>query len=107
MLFLFSVLFTRYFQAKYDSEFFATFITILALGLVFSTLALLPVDIFLVSATVDPTMGIKKEWATPETINRMTKVTSIVYYGQLHIIKLCCTFISTCMNSLLWNHYDV
>ncbi|CEG65235.1 hypothetical protein RMATCC62417_02058 [Rhizopus microsporus] len=81
MLFLFSVLFTRYFQAKYESEFFATFITILALGLVFSTLALLPVDIFLVSATVDPTMGIKKEWATPETINRMTKVTSIVYYA--------------------------
>ncbi|CAO3697630.1 unnamed protein product [Rhizopus microsporus] len=60
MLFLFSVLFTRYFQAKYDSEFFATFITILALGLVFSTLALLPVDIFLVSATVDPKWELRR-----------------------------------------------
>lgn len=80
-LFLFSILFTRHFQAKYESEFFATLITILALGLVFSTLALLSVDIFLVSATVDPSTGTKREWATPEVLIEMTNMTRIVYYG--------------------------
>ncbi|KAI8645542.1 hypothetical protein BD408DRAFT_411600 [Parasitella parasitica] len=79
-LFLFSVGFTRYFQNKYESELFATCITILALGLVFSTLALLPVDIFLVSSTIDQARGLKKDWATPDAIDTMTLTMSIVYY---------------------------
>ncbi|KAI8091112.1 uncharacterized protein B0P05DRAFT_300096 [Gilbertella persicaria] len=79
-VFLCSALFTRYFQDKYESEFFATLITILALGLVFSTLALLPVDILLVSSTVDQTTGIKKSWATPEVIENMTFNMTLVYY---------------------------
>ncbi|KAG2208519.1 hypothetical protein INT47_010215 [Mucor saturninus] len=78
--FFLSVLFTRYFQNKYETEFFATVVTILALGLVFSTLCLLPVDIFLVSSTVDVSKGIKKEWATEQVIQRMTFTMSIVYY---------------------------
>jgi LMBR1 domain-containing protein 1 len=80
--FFFSVLFTRYFQNKYETEFFATLVTILALGLVFSTLCLLPVDIFLVSSTVDVTKGIKKSWATSQVIEAMTFTMSIVYYGK-------------------------
>ncbi|CAO0799625.1 unnamed protein product [Mucor circinelloides] len=87
-LFLFSIGFTRYFQNKYESEFFATFITILALGLVFSTLALLPVDIFLVSSTIDQTKGLKKDWATPDAIETMTLTMSIVYYVCYGLITL-------------------
>lgn len=91
-LFLFSILFTRHFQAKYESEFFATLITILALGLVFSTLALLSVDI-LVSATVDPSTGTKREWATPEVLIEMTNITRIVYYAFYGTITIFCFFL--------------
>jgi LMBR1 domain-containing protein 1 len=52
------------------------------LGLVFSTLTILPVDIFLVSTTVDQQTGIKKEWATPEVIETMTLTLRIVYFGK-------------------------
>ncbi|CEP14813.1 hypothetical protein [Parasitella parasitica] len=79
-LFLFSLGFTRYFQNKYESEFFATCTTILALGLVFSTLTLLPVDIFLVSSTIDQAKGLKKGWATADAIETMKLTMSIVYY---------------------------
>ncbi|GAA5802075.1 hypothetical protein HPULCUR_007535 [Helicostylum pulchrum] len=68
--------FTRYFQNKYETEFFATLVTILALGLIFSTLCLLPIDIFLVSSTVDAAKGIKKGWATAQVIETMTFTTS-------------------------------
>jgi LMBR1 domain-containing protein 1 len=61
----------------------ATITTILALGLVFSCLALLPVDIFLVSSTVDPLTGLKKAWATPDTIENMQFVIQLVYYGKI------------------------
>ncbi|KAK4509176.1 CDP-diacylglycerol--glycerol-3-phosphate 3-phosphatidyltransferase [Mucor velutinosus] len=88
LLFLFSIGFTRYFQNKYESEFFATCITILALGLVFSTLALLPVDIFLVSSTIDQAKGLKKDWATPDAIETMTLTMSIVYYVCYGLITL-------------------
>ncbi|KAI7900291.1 LMBR1-like membrane protein-domain-containing protein [Cokeromyces recurvatus] len=88
LLFLFSIVFTRYFQNKHESEFFATLITILALGLVFSTLILLPVDIFLVSSTVDQTKGIKKEWATPETVEMMTLSIKTAYYICYGLITL-------------------
>lgn len=90
------MLFTRYFQNKYETEFFATLVTILALGLVFSTLCLLPVDIFLVSSTVDVSKGIKKSWATIQVIERMTFTMSIAYYGIFlkkkigSLITMCC-----------------
>ncbi|KAI9476205.1 MAG: hypothetical protein EXX96DRAFT_576195 [Benjaminiella poitrasii] len=87
-LFVFSFVFTRYFQNKQESEFFATLVTILALGLVFSTLILLPVDIFLVSSTVDQTTGIKKEWATLEAVEMMTMTMKIAYYVCYGLITL-------------------
>ncbi|CAO3656079.1 unnamed protein product [Mucor hiemalis] len=86
--FLFSIGFTRYFQNKYESEFFATLVTMLGLGLVFSTLCLLPVDIFLVSSTVNVSEGLKKEWATPEVIASMTFTMHVVYYVCYGLIAL-------------------
>ncbi|KAI9360639.1 hypothetical protein BD770DRAFT_341643 [Pilaira anomala] len=86
--FLFSIGLTRYFQNKYETEFFATLVTILALGLVFSTLCLLPLDIFLVSSTVDPLKGIKKPWATTSVLESMTYTTTIVYYACYGLITL-------------------
>ncbi|KAL1932435.1 hypothetical protein VTP01DRAFT_8113 [Rhizomucor pusillus] len=80
LLLLFSIAFTRYYQHKRESEALATAVTIISLTLVLCTLALLPVDIFLVSSTVDPETGLKKSWADKETIYWMTLTVQIAYY---------------------------
>lgn len=80
-LFIFSIGFTRHYQHKRESEAFATIVTIVALALVLATLALLPVDIFLVSSTVSRDTGLKKSWADEDTIYWMTFVVQAVYYG--------------------------
>ncbi|KAJ8661173.1 hypothetical protein O0I10_002921 [Lichtheimia ornata] len=87
-LFFFSVGFTRYYQHKRESEPFATIVTILALTLVLATLALVPIDIFLVSSTVDSDTGMKKSWADPDTIFWMTLTVQIVYYVCYGMIAL-------------------
>ncbi|KAF8937091.1 hypothetical protein BGZ58_003273 [Dissophora ornata] len=55
-------------------------ITILALTLCLSTVALFPVDIFLVSRIMDPSTGLRREWATDEAIANMQMVVRIIYY---------------------------
>ncbi|KAI8093137.1 uncharacterized protein BX664DRAFT_329013 [Halteromyces radiatus] len=93
IFFLFSIGFTRYYQDKHERDTFATIVTILALGLVLSCLALLPVDIFLVSSTVDQWTGLKKPWATPDTIENMKFVVQWVYYGCYGMIGFFCFFL--------------
>ncbi|KAI8997686.1 hypothetical protein BDB01DRAFT_771978 [Pilobolus umbonatus] len=87
-VFILSALFTRYFQNKHETELFATIITVLSFGLVFSTLALLPVEIFLVSSSVDQERGVKKDWATPATIEHMTATIKLVYFVCYGLITL-------------------
>ena len=79
---MFCIGFTRYYQDRHESELFATVITILGLSLVFATLALLPVDIFLVSSTVDNHTGLKKDWANPDMVYWMTLTIQIIYYSE-------------------------
>lgn len=59
----------------------------IALALIFATVALLPIDIFLVSSTVDTHTGLKKLWADKDTIYWMTFTVQIMYYGKF-IYKL-------------------
>lgn len=79
---MFSVGFVKYYKSRRDSELSATVVSILSLALLFSTAAILPVDIFLVSSTVDPQTGLKKLWADEKTIYWMTLTVQIVYYGK-------------------------
>ncbi|KAI7847258.1 hypothetical protein BDC45DRAFT_23226 [Circinella umbellata] len=87
-LFVFSTGFTRYYQHKHESESFATIVTILALTLILATLALTPIDIFLVSSTVDSMTGLKKGWADKDTIYWMTTTVQIVYYGCYGLVAI-------------------
>ena len=57
-------------------------ITILALTLCLTTVALHPVDIFLVSNIMDPATGLRYEWATNEAIAEMQLSVKIIYYGK-------------------------
>ncbi|CAO3665882.1 unnamed protein product [Umbelopsis vinacea] len=79
-LVVFCIGFTRHYQDRHESELFATIITILGLSLLFATLALLPVDIFLVSSTIDYHTGLKKDWANPDMVYWMTLTIQIIYY---------------------------
>lgn len=81
MLSLFSIGFTRYYQSKRDSELSATIVTMVALTFIFATVALLPIDVFLVSSTVDSHTGLKKLWADGDTIYWMTFTVQIMYYS--------------------------
>lgn len=74
--------FTKYYQSRRDSELSATIVTILSFTLIFATVALMPIDIFLVSYTVDPSTGLKKTWADEDTIYWMTFSVNIMYYGK-------------------------
>ncbi|KAI8330956.1 hypothetical protein EDC96DRAFT_579812 [Choanephora cucurbitarum] len=77
---LFSVGFTQYYQSKRESERSATLVTTLLIAVSLWTVALLPIDIFLVSSTVDSETGLKKKWADGDTIYWMTLTVQTVYY---------------------------
>ncbi|KAI8078166.1 uncharacterized protein B0P05DRAFT_542805 [Gilbertella persicaria] len=77
---LFSIAFTKYYQSKRDSQRSATLVTMISLTLILATVALLPIDIFLVSSTVDSDTGLKKKWADSDTIYWMTFTVQTMYY---------------------------
>ncbi|CAG8614257.1 11136_t:CDS:10 [Funneliformis mosseae] len=93
VLFIFSIAFTRYYQDKHDSERLATIVAICSLALCLSTVALFPVDIFLVSSTVDLSTGLKHEWATKEVVEGIVHNLKFVYYGTYGLIAIFCAFI--------------
>ncbi|KAG0047621.1 hypothetical protein BGZ83_007350 [Gryganskiella cystojenkinii] len=72
-----SIFFTLYYSDRRDREPFAMIVTILALTLCLSTVALFPVDIFLVSRILDPLTGLRRAWATDEAIIQMQAVVRI------------------------------
>ncbi|RIA80145.1 putative lysosomal cobalamin transporter [Glomus cerebriforme] len=93
VLFVFSILLTKYYQDKHDSERLATVVTICSLALCLSTVALFPVDIFLVSSTVDLRTGLKHEWATKEIVEGIVHNLKFIYYGSYGLIAIFCAFI--------------
>lgn len=54
----------------------------LALTLILSTAALLPIDVFLVSSTVNSETGLKKDWADADTVYWITFTVQVLYYGR-------------------------
>jgi len=81
-LLLFSIFFTVYYSDRQDREPFAMLVTVLALTLCLSTVALFPVDIYLVSRIMDPNTGQRRSWATDAAIEQMQLSVRIVYYGK-------------------------
>jgi LMBR1 domain-containing protein 1 len=71
-----------YYSDRQDREPFAMLVTVLALTLCLSTVALFPVDIYLVSGIMDPSTGQRRSWATDEAIEYMQLSVRIVYYGK-------------------------
>lgn len=89
---LFSIGFIKYYQSRRDNQLSSTIVTMIALTLILTTVSLLPVDIFLVSATVDKHTGLKKLWADRDTIYWITLTVQIMYYGKsflVHVVEMC------------------
>ncbi|KAI8088321.1 putative lysosomal cobalamin transporter [Thamnidium elegans] len=90
---LFSIAFTKYHQSKRESELSATIVTTVAITLILATVALLPIDVFLVSSTVDSHTGLKKNWADADTVYWMTFTVQVMYYIFYGSIVAICFFI--------------
>ncbi|RKP24906.1 hypothetical protein SYNPS1DRAFT_6861, partial [Syncephalis pseudoplumigaleata] len=69
--------FTRHYQDPAESESLVTAVTVLGLTFCLFVLTLAPLDIFLVSSTVDQATGLKQAWATPEYIDGFQTTLSI------------------------------
>ncbi|KAI9032773.1 hypothetical protein CLU79DRAFT_727872 [Phycomyces nitens] len=92
-LYLFSAGFINYYHDKHHSRTAVTLVSVWAVGLALCLLALLPVDVFLVSITVDHQTGLKQEWADENTVYWITMGTFIVYYGCHALIGLLLFFV--------------
>ncbi|KAK3846295.1 MAG: hypothetical protein J3R72DRAFT_434559 [Linnemannia gamsii] len=92
ILLAFSIFFTLYYSDTTEREPFALIVTVLALTVCLSTVALFPVDIFLVSRIMDPATGLRRGWATDEAIAHMQNTVRILYYGAYGLIGSFCFF---------------
>ena len=88
----FSWLLTRYYEDRSDRERLPTIVTVLGLSLVLASVTLVPVDIFILSSTVDASTGQRYDWATSEEVARQTKIITDLYYA-LYTIMSVFTFI--------------
>ncbi|KAI9593592.1 hypothetical protein BDF19DRAFT_153011 [Syncephalis fuscata] len=90
VLALLSWAFTCYYQDPAESESLVTTVTVVGLTFCLCVLALAPLDIFLVSSTVDQGTGLKRSWATPDHIDDFLTTLSIIYYVCFAGIVLLC-----------------
>ncbi|KAG0304516.1 hypothetical protein BGZ98_005432 [Dissophora globulifera] len=67
-------------------------VTVLALTLCLTTVALFPVDIFLVSSIMDPSTGLRYDWATDSVIAEIQFSVKIIYYLAYGFIASFCFF---------------
>lgn len=79
---LFSVGFIKFYQSKRDTSLWVTIVTMITLTIAFGMVTLIPLDIFLVSNTVDRHTGLKKRWADGDTIYWTTLIVQVLYYGK-------------------------
>ncbi|PFH57031.1 hypothetical protein XA68_15603 [Ophiocordyceps unilateralis] len=68
-------------------------VAIISLTALLATVLLLPVDIALVSATASPSLGAKKDWATPDRVRSILQTLKIVYYSLYSLDALLCLIV--------------
>ncbi|KAF7726822.1 hypothetical protein EC973_008423 [Apophysomyces ossiformis] len=93
LLLLFSSWFTEYYRSKQHHQVHATVVTVAATTIALMTNALLPMDAFFVSWTVDRDQGLKKPWANKDTIYWMMLSVQVVYYVLYCLIAVFCFFV--------------
>ncbi|KAI1334245.1 hypothetical protein F5Y15DRAFT_402438 [Xylariaceae sp. FL0016] len=80
-------------QTPRDRSAIVSIVAIISLTALLATVFLLPVDIALVSATVNTSLGVKKDWATPSRVHKILLTLKIVYYSLYSFDALLCLVI--------------
>ncbi|KAF8943814.1 hypothetical protein BGZ47_005034, partial [Haplosporangium gracile] len=88
----FSIFFTVYYSDRQDREPFAMLVTVLSLTLCLTTVALFPVDIFMVSRIMDPKTGLRHDWATDAAIAERQQSVQMTYAVAYGLIAMFCFF---------------
>ncbi|KAJ3089376.1 hypothetical protein HK102_006538 [Quaeritorhiza haematococci] len=85
---LFATIFTHHYQDPQEKELLVTVVNILGITVCLCTLAIVPVDVFLVSATTNYTTGLKYAWATNETVSFIVDSLSTAYYAFYGVVAI-------------------
>jgi len=85
--FIFSASYIKYFQHTRERECSSTMVAIFALMVSLITIALVPVDIFLVSSLKQED-GTFFDWATPEVVDQVKNLTQDAYYTFYALTQL-------------------
>jgi len=81
------------YQTPRDRSPSVTLTCIIAITSLLATVLLLPVDVALVSSTTSSKLGQRKEWATQETVDRITYSLTIIYYILYSLDALLCLLV--------------
>lgn len=90
LVLLVAVITTFTWQQPRERSAVVTIVAIISLTSLLATVFLLPVDIALVSSTTSATLGVKKDWATPERVDSILLTLKIVYYTLYSLDALLC-----------------
>lgn len=90
LAFLVATITTFTWQSSRDRSAIVSTVAIVSITSLLATVFLLPVDIALVSATASPSLGAKKDWATPEHVEGVLSTLKIVYYTLYTFDALLC-----------------
>jgi LMBR1 domain-containing protein 1 len=88
-----AAIFTYTYQTPRDRSALVSTVSIITLTSLFATVLLLPVDIALVSSTTSSKLGAKKDWATPEVVDRILLTLKIVYYTLYSFDAVLCLIV--------------
>lgn len=80
ILFMIASVFIYVYQTPRDRSPSVTLTCIIAIACLLATILLLPVDVALVSSTVSSDLGQRKDWATPEVVDKIISSLALVYY---------------------------
>ncbi|OQE32174.1 hypothetical protein PENSTE_c001G01652 [Penicillium steckii] len=81
------------YQTPRDRSPSVTLTCIIAITSLLATVLLLPVDVALVSSTTSSKLGQRKNWATQETVDRITYSLTIIYYILYSLDALLCLLV--------------
>jgi LMBR1 domain-containing protein 1 len=85
--------FVYVYQTPRERSVSVTLVCIFTLTCLLATVLLLPVDVALVSSTTSSRLGRRKDWATQDQVDKITKTLQIVYYTLYSLDALLCLLI--------------
>lgn len=85
-----SIIFVSVYSHSRERSAFVNTVAVVSLTALLATACLLPVDIALVASTTDNRTGLKKDWATPDVVDKIVLSLKIVYYFLFSLDMILC-----------------